>query len=204
MFRIAFLTLCALHAQESEVYKTGNGVSQPRLLSKVEPKYSDEARRAHIDAVVVLHLVVGADGAPRDLKVQRGAGFGLDEQAIKAVEQWRFQPGAKAGVPVAVYATIEVNFSIGQAAAFARLVFDLSGATRPELQHGSFKDLTAPAPATFHFIFEVNEHGDVENLQCAESGGEVAMRAIRKFKFQPAMTNGQPVRVPASLELSYK
>jgi len=44
--------------------------------------------------------------------VVRGLGLGLDEEALKAISQWKFQPAAKDGQPVAVQATIEVNFRL--------------------------------------------------------------------------------------------
>jgi hypothetical protein len=72
------------------------------------------------------------------------------------------------------------------------------------LQRGRLAGLLGPAPATFHFTFDVNQQGDVDNLRCAEPGADIVLEALRKFKFQPAMANGRPVRVPATLELSYK
>src|SRR5258708_24243093 len=94
-------------AQEGPVYKIGGGVPPPRVVSKVEPAYSEDARRLVASSTVSISLVVGADGSSRDLKVARGAGFGLDEKAMEAVAQWRFQPSTKGGEPVAVFATVE-------------------------------------------------------------------------------------------------
>ena len=94
-----------------EVYRIGvGGVTAPRLIRKVEPDFSSEARSAGVDGTVVLYVVVDEQGAPRDLKVVRSLGFGLDEKAIEAVTQWLFQPGLKDGKPVRVAAQINVNF----------------------------------------------------------------------------------------------
>jgi periplasmic protein TonB len=60
----------------------------------------------------VLWLVVGADGLPREIKVQRTLGLGLDEKAIEAVKQWEFKPAMKDGNPVAVRISVEVNFHL--------------------------------------------------------------------------------------------
>jgi len=87
-------------------------VSPPSLLHKVEPDYTMEARVALHQGTVVLAVVVAADGIARDIRVIRNLGFGLDEKAIEAVEQWRFRPGQKEGEPVPVQATIEVNFRL--------------------------------------------------------------------------------------------
>jgi len=79
---------------------------------KVEPEYSEEVRKAKFQGTVVLTIVVDEKGNPRDLKVFRPLGLGLDQKAIEAVEKWRFKPGMKDGKPVAVMATVEVNFRL--------------------------------------------------------------------------------------------
>ncbi|MDX1982364.1 MAG: energy transducer TonB [Bryobacteraceae bacterium] len=94
------------------VYKIGGGVSAPSLVFKVEPEYSEEARKAKFQGTVVLYVEVDEKGQPRNLKVVRPLGLGLDEKAIEAVQKWRFRPGYKDGKPVAVAATIEVNFRL--------------------------------------------------------------------------------------------
>ncbi len=93
-------------------YKIGGGVSAPSVLYKVEPEYSEEARKAKFQGTVVLFVVVDEKGNPRDLKVIRPLGLGLDQKAIEAVEKWKFRPGMKDGHPVPVQATIEVNFRL--------------------------------------------------------------------------------------------
>jgi TonB family protein len=93
-------------------YVAGHGVSAPRAIYDPEPDYSDEARRAKYQGVVVLRVVVGSDGRPQDMRVARTLGMGLDEKATEAVRQWRFQPGYKDGQAVAVVVDIEVHFRL--------------------------------------------------------------------------------------------
>jgi periplasmic protein TonB len=93
-------------------YRIGGGVSAPSILSKVEPEYSEEARKAKWQGTVQLSLVVDDQGRPQSIKVTRSLGLGLDQKAIEAVEKWRFRPGMKDGKPVPVMATIEVNFRL--------------------------------------------------------------------------------------------
>jgi len=93
-------------------YRIGGGVSAPTILSKVEPEYSEEARKAKWQGTVQLSLVVDDQGRPQAIKVTRSLGLGLDQKAIEAVEKWRFRPGMKDGKPVPVMATIEVNFRL--------------------------------------------------------------------------------------------
>ncbi len=94
------------------VYRVGGGVSAPRTLYDPEPEYSEEARKAKYQGVVVLWVVVGSDGRPREMRVQRSLGMGLDEKAMEAVKQWKFEPAKKDGQPVAVQVNIEVNFRL--------------------------------------------------------------------------------------------
>jgi TonB family protein len=94
------------------VYKVGGGVSAPVPLRKVEPEYSEEARKAKWQGTVVIEMVVDENGKAQGLKVVRALGLGLDQKAIEAVEKWLFKPGMKDGKPVAVRATIEVNFRL--------------------------------------------------------------------------------------------
>ena len=93
-------------------YRIGGGVSPPSILYKVEPEYSEEARKAKFQGTVLLFVVVDEKGLPRDIKIIRPLGLGLDQKAVEAVEKWKFSPGKKDGKPVAVQAQIEVNFRL--------------------------------------------------------------------------------------------
>ena len=104
--------LASFAFQDDTIHKVGNGVKAPKLIYKVEPKYTDEARDAKLDGAVILSLVVRADGTASDLVVKRGLGLGLDQAAVDAGKQWKFQPATKDDKPVNVAATIEVNFRL--------------------------------------------------------------------------------------------
>jgi TonB family protein len=94
------------------VFRVGGGVSQPSVLFKVDPEYSEEARKAKYSGTVVLAVVVDTEGKARDIKVVKSLGMGLDEKAMEAVEKWKFKPGMKGGQAVNVRAQIEVNFRL--------------------------------------------------------------------------------------------
>jgi protein TonB len=98
--------------EADKVYWVGEGVSPPVPIHSPEPKYSKQARREKLQGVCVLWLVVGADGLPREIRVQRTLGLGLDEKAIEAVKQWKFKPAMKDGNPVAVRISVQVNFHL--------------------------------------------------------------------------------------------
>jgi len=93
-------------------FRVGGGVSQPAVIYKVDPEYSEEARKAKYSGTVLLQLVVDVDGKAKNIKVVKGVGLGLDEKAVEAVTKWKFTPGKKNGSPVPVYATVEVNFRL--------------------------------------------------------------------------------------------
>lgn len=82
----------------------------PKILSQQSAEVSEEARRAKVCGTVLLNLIVGPDGIPTNVKVERSLGYGLDENAVRAVRTWRFQPGTKNGQPVAVSAQVEVKY----------------------------------------------------------------------------------------------
>ena len=93
-------------------FRPGNGVSAPRAIYEPDPEYSDEARKAKYQGIVVLSLIVDRSGNARNIRIMRALGMGLDEKAIDAVQKWRFAPGMKDGHPVAVQVNVEVNFRL--------------------------------------------------------------------------------------------
>jgi len=93
-------------------FAPGNGVSAPKPLYQPEPEYSEEGRKAKVQGEAVLEIVVGADGRVRDARVIRSLGFGLDQEAIKTVKTWRFEPGKKQGQNVDVRVQVVVDFRL--------------------------------------------------------------------------------------------
>jgi TonB family protein len=92
--------------------KVGGGVEPPKVIYKVEPQYSEEARSLKVQGTVVLGIEIGPDGRVYSTELKQGIGLGLDEEAANAVRLWQFSPGMKNGSPVPVKATIEVNFRL--------------------------------------------------------------------------------------------
>jgi TonB family protein len=94
----------------ADVRLVGGGVSAPQLIYKVDPEFSEEARKARADGVVVIGLIVDTRGIPRKVHVVRGIGMGLDDKAFEAVRDYRFKPAMLDGKPVPVEVNVEVNF----------------------------------------------------------------------------------------------
>jgi TonB family protein len=101
--------------REPQVYETRDeGVKAPKLIRDVKPKYTAEAMRARIEGVVTLDAVVLPSGFVEDVNVVESLDtvYGLDEEAVKALKQWEFNPGTKDGKPVAVRVKVEMSFRL--------------------------------------------------------------------------------------------
>jgi TonB family protein len=84
----------------------------PVLIFKLEPEYSEEARKAKYQGTVLLNVDIGDSGRVADVQVVRSLGLGLDEKAVESVKQWRFKPATKAGNPVSAPVQVEVSFRL--------------------------------------------------------------------------------------------
>jgi len=95
------------------IYPAGkNGVTVPQAIYSPEPSFSDEARKAKVQGIVSLLLVVGPDGRPYNIRVRQSLGMGLDEKAMEAVSHWRFKPATLNGQAVATPIEVEVDFHL--------------------------------------------------------------------------------------------
>lgn len=99
-------------ARYGRIYHPGPEITNPKLVYAPNPEYSAEARRAKYQGVCVVGLIVDAQGNPQRVHVVRPLGMGLDQKALEAVRQYRFEPALHHGKPVAAAIKIEVNFKI--------------------------------------------------------------------------------------------
>jgi protein TonB len=104
-----------------DTYGTGIGnprpgfrddVTEPKLLTKVDPEYSEEARKSKVQGSVMLRIVINERGLAESIEVTQGLGLGLDERAIEAVKKWRFRPAMRGKIPVPVSAIVQVTFRL--------------------------------------------------------------------------------------------
>ena len=94
-------------------YVVGGGVKAPVAIYQPLPIYTEEARKARAEGIVMIQAVIRRDGSVDSFKVLRGLGYGLDESAINTIAtKWRFKPGTLNGTPVDVQANIEVSFRL--------------------------------------------------------------------------------------------
>jgi len=97
-----------------ETFQAGrNGVGFPACIYCPDAKYSEAARKAKFQGVVLLQVVVSPDGRATRIQVVSGPGLGLDEEAIEAVKTWRFKPAlGPTRKPVAAQIAVEMQFRL--------------------------------------------------------------------------------------------
>jgi TonB family protein len=178
--------------------RIGGGVTQPILVFKVDPQFSEQARKEKFNGVVLINFIVDTNGLPRNVHVLRGVGMGLDESAVEAVKQYRFRPAREDGRPVPVELNVEVNFQV---------FYD-----PPKILHSVPLELTDTAiqnhaSGTILVAFLVDTNGNAQNVHVLRGAGmgmdERAFEAIRQYKFEPYLKDGQPIAQQTTLELKF-
>ena len=96
---------------ESPLY-VGGDVLAPVAVHQPQPQYTEEARLARIQGVVILQAVVDKEGRVSDVRILKGLPMGLDEQALQTVSTWTYRPATRDGLPVPVYITVTIGFSL--------------------------------------------------------------------------------------------
>ena len=201
---LACITLAP--AQTSDIYRIGGQVSAPVVLKQQQPEYSAAARALGVEGTALLRVVIDANGRVSEAKILRPAGFGLDDEASKAVSQWEFKPARKDDQPVRVQAQVEINFRLLDAATQTKWFLTNytyegpPGADWPEFLTGdrpSFPD-NLPMEASVRVKAEIDEAGLVREVKQISSSqmtltGEI-MRTLMGWRFEPAKQAGLPVR----------
>jgi len=218
---IGFFACLALGFGQSD---PGKGIVAPQPLQKTEPEYSDEARLAGLEGTVSLTGTITEQGLPRDMRVTRSLGLGLDEKALEAIQHWSFLPGSLEGRPVPVVTTVPIEFRLPDKQSRWHLIraefLPSEGASRPQFSktaypYGAGISLRAfeealviraiRREATATLAFDVDEHGSPVNLQVLNAShpiwGPEAMAVVREWQFLPGMRYGAPVSVPCTLDL---
>jgi TonB family protein len=92
--------------------RIGKGVTPPRVKLAPDPEFSTEAREQQYQGTITLWFVVDTDGEPRNIRIAKPLGMGLDWKAVECVEKWRFDPAQQDGQPVAVEMAVQVDFHL--------------------------------------------------------------------------------------------
>jgi protein TonB len=97
--------------REGAMALSGN-IAPPVKIFSPSPLYTEDARRAGIQGVVILEAVVDAEGSVRNVKILKGLPMGLEQAAVDAVKKWKFKPATLNGKPVAVYYNLTINYRL--------------------------------------------------------------------------------------------
>jgi len=232
---LVFSPIAAIAQQvaEGQVYEPGQGVSAPVVVKEVKPQYTAEAMKAEVQGVVTLECVVQPDGTVGEVRVTKALDPGLDQEAIKAVKQWRFKPGTKDGKPVPVLVTLELTFTLrdkpaqplfpvrplapgdagskGQPEA-ARAYRPGYGVSVPVLIKEVKPKYTPEAKkakiqgvVTLEGVVNTDGTiGDVEVTTSLDAGlDQEAIKAVKQWRFEPGTKDGKPVPVLITLEMTF-
>ena len=196
--RLAGFLLCAMVLGQE---------SKPRIVKAIAPGLTDEARLARLDGTVPLEMTIDEQGVPQSVRVLRALGLGLDEEAIRAYSQWRFERGDGTRGPVTTKAQATFAAMTNPTEwRLARATFDTpSGASRPRVVSVQF-----PAPenknlrASVAISFDVGDDGAPANFHVESSSDArwepAVIAAAKHWRLQPALKNDSPIAVRATFE----
>ena len=211
------------------VYRLDDGITPPVLTNAVAAAYPPDATEADRPHISILSLVVGVDGTPANIQVVNPHGSPFDELAIAAVQQSRFQPGALNGKPVPVLVDVRVSF-FHFTSAVPRLMLHYAQMgnfrSRPDDLNRMGSGVTPPRPIV-NTMPEYSEQARRQKIQgvvvvsmlITEDGlptdfrvekslgfglDKKALQAAAKYRFKPAMRDGNPVSQRIMVEMNFR
>jgi TonB family protein len=98
--------------ESNEPIRVGGDVAAPKKLHHVDPRYTEIARKARVEGVVIVEAIIDRQGNVTEVKVLKSLPMGLDQSAVEAIQKWRFEPSMLNGKPVPVRYNLTVNFTL--------------------------------------------------------------------------------------------
>ena len=216
---------------KSEVYEIVE--QRPVLIGglsglQAKVKYPEIARKAHVEGRVIVQFTVDENGDVRDAQVLRGAGAGLDEEAIRAIsEHAEFTPGRQDGKPVAVRLSIPIVFKLNDESkalsvqsqsleqqdhyVIVEQMPELIGGLSAILAKVRYPEIARKANVEGRVIVQliVDENGNVRDPEILRGAGagldEEAIRVISEHaEFTPGRQDGKPIAVRLSIPIVFK
>jgi TonB family protein len=207
----------------SQRTRIGNGdvvpssaVIPPRVVESKPPIYTDEATLARIEGTVTLEAAVDVRGAIKILRVVKALGYGLDERAIGAALDWKFEPGTRNGVPVETIMQLDVDFKlpppkidskdgsevlkVGRGVSPPTVISRVEPAYSDEARDAKYQG-TVVVRATVHKDGTLTVDKVVRELGLGLD--QKAIEALEMWKFKPATRNGEPVAVELNIEVNF-
>jgi bla regulator protein BlaR1 len=177
------------------------------------PLYSDDARRGGVEGVVVALARIDVNGHVDAARVVRGLGFGLDQNALVALRQWRFHPGIRNGVATPMDVEIEIGFTLRNESINAQIANDMvslvgPGVTPPQaVKVENVRPLRATPAGTVVLDVVLLENGTPRIVRIIRSLGadadDMAVRTFEQWRFSPALKDGRPIKVRMNAEVRF-
>jgi TonB family protein len=207
-------------------FRINNAWTGPEPLRRVAPEWTPEAKIARLEGTAILTGIIDADGVPRDMRVTRSVGLGLDEKALAAIAQWRFVPAISPNQRIRVFTSIALDFRLPAGASRWHLT-DAQFHLPKEIKRPSFKSTFYPAGAGISpdaveegqvvgasgraafasIAFEIDERGVPGAFEVSEASADVwggeAIRVLRQWRFNPAMKDGHAIKASATFTLAW-
>ena len=192
------------------------GVPGPVLVTKVYPGYSAEARAAGYQGTVHLYVEVDAEGKPSNVVVMHGLGMGLDEKAVEAVRQWKYQPDHTRTDGPQDILSVHVPFRLENPGPWHvdTLAFSFASADKQRLGEIAKPTLTryvAPSPdacvesGTSEVAFTLGKDGTPQNVHAVRGADLAALvDAVKSWSLQPASKNGEDVPAQGRVRFACK
>lgn len=181
-----------------ESSQAAKGRTPPKPIHRVEPEYTREAIEAGLQGTVLFGFAVSETGMPVDIQLLKPLGFGLDEMALRALQQWRFEPARKDGQAVRFAATVQINFRLigkkldkrveEQRAEFAQAFRGLAGDPGPPREQSikSLRNLAqAKYPPAMYVLGVLLQKGDGMDRDVPR--GEALIQQSANRKYGPAL-----------------
>ena len=218
---LAVTLVFPVRARGQEPARPGPEVDAPRVIKEVKPRYTPTALTARVEGAVQLQCVVRPDGTVHDVKVTVPLHPELDKEAVRALSEWRFEPGRRAGKAVPVQVDIEMTFTLRDEPSAPYKGPSLDA---PEVQRPG-KEVTTPVvvserkvgytPGAIQarvqgriklecVVLPDGTVGDVRIVERLYSElDEEAVRALRQWTFKPGTKNGVAVPVRVEVEMTF-
>jgi TonB family protein len=195
-------------AQPGEVYKVGDGVKSPVLITEVKPNYNKAAMDRKVQGTVELNAVVLADGSVGEVTIKRSLDPDLDAEAIRVTKLWKFKPGTKDDKPVPVEVSIELSFAlrdgptykVGEGVTPPVLIKEV----KPKYTEGGIRRKVQGLVEVAAVVLEDGSVGDVKVTKPLDDElDQQAVAAAKQWKFKPGTVDGKPVKVQVTIELTF-
>ncbi len=205
---VAAMVLVFAGAAMGARIRVGSLVQENKLANFVRPQYPPLAKQARVQGKVELEVLIGVDGSVLDVTPKTGDAL-LVEAAVAAVRQWQYQPTFLNGEPVEVATTVTVNFALNeQGQEMAAVPGSQQGRRLVNHVQPEYPPLARQARIQGSVKFEarIAADGALKSLRVISGHPQLvqaAMDAVRQWKYEPLVIDGQPVEVVTDIDVNF-